>query len=101
MNKTCFNHDAAYSDSKDLTKRTATGKIFRDKAYEIGNNPKQNGYERRLVYKFFDKKSKGGDIKSAPQNEQLARELYKPIIKKKLKEEKCIQHSKTIFGVLI
>ena len=44
-----------------------------------------------MVYKFFDKKTKGGGvttlenksaIKSIPQNEQLAEELHKPIIRK-------------------
>ena len=43
-----------------------------------------------MVYKFFDKKTKGSGvtvanksaIKSIPQNEQLAEELHKPIIKK-------------------
>ena len=43
-----------------------------------------------MVYKFFDKKNKGrgvtklsnkSAIKSIPQNEQLADELHKPIIK--------------------
>ena len=62
-----------------------------------------------MVYKFFDKKTAGSGvttlanksaIKSMPQNEQLAEELHKPIIKK-FKKKKCIQHSKTIFGVLI
>ena len=43
-----------------------------------------------MVYKFFDKKTKGSGvklvnksaIKSIPQNEQLAEELHKPIIRK-------------------
>ena len=43
-----------------------------------------------MVYKFFDKKTKGSGvtlannsaIKSMPQNEQLAEELHKPIIRK-------------------
>ena len=38
-----------------------------------------------MVYKFFDKKSKGSgvvNIKLTPQNQQLAEELHKPIIKK-------------------
>ena len=43
-----------------------------------------------MVYKFFDKKPKGSGvtlakktaIKSIPQNEQLAEELHKPIIRK-------------------
>ena len=35
-----------------------------------------------MVYKFFDKKTAGSGIKSIPQNEQLAEELHKPIIRK-------------------
>lgn len=32
LEKTCFSHDAAYSDSKDATKRTMSDKILKDKA---------------------------------------------------------------------
>ena len=40
-----------------------------------------------MVYKFFDKNSKGSGVKHVnakliPQNEQLADELHKPIIRK-------------------
>ena len=45
----------AYGDYKDLTKRKASDKIFRD----IAKNPKYDGYQHGLasiVYKFFDKK---------------------------------------------
>ena len=40
-----------------------------------------------MVYKFFDKKSQGSGVKHVntkltPQNQQLAEELYKPIIRK-------------------
>ena len=36
-----------------------------------------------MVYNFFDKKSEGGGFKPASkQNEQLAEELHKPIIRK-------------------
>ena len=44
---------------KELTKRTASDKIFRDKAFSIAKNPKYDEYKRRLasmVYTFFDKK---------------------------------------------
>ena len=34
-----------------------------------------------MVYKFFDKKSKGTGIKFMP-NQQLANELHKPIMRK-------------------
>ena len=35
LEKSCFAHDAAYSDRKDLAKRAITDKIKRDAAYEI------------------------------------------------------------------
>ena len=35
-----------------------------------------------MDYKFFDKKTEGSGIKSMPQNEQLAEELHKRIIRK-------------------
>ena len=72
----------AYGDFKDLKRRTQSDKVLKDKAIEIASNPKYDGYQRGLasmVYKFFDKKSKGAGIK---QNQQLANELHKPIIRK-------------------
>ena len=35
LDKARFAHDAAYSDSKDLVKRTILDKILKDKPYEI------------------------------------------------------------------
>ena len=36
-----------------------------------------------MVYKYFDKKSKGSGIKNEiKENQQLANELHKPIIRK-------------------
>ena len=39
-----------------------------------------------MVYRFFDKSTNGSGVtlanKSIPQNEQLAEELHKPIIRK-------------------
>ena len=35
-----------------------------------------------MVYKFFDKKSKGSGVKLISQNKQLASELHKPVIRK-------------------
>ena len=40
LDKDCFAHDAAYSDSKDLVKRTISDKILKYKAYEIAIYPK-------------------------------------------------------------
>ena len=78
LDKTCSAHDAAYSDSKDLAKRTISDKFLNDRAYEIVRN---HGYQRTLasmVYRFFDKETGSG--KSV--NQQLAEELHKPVIKK-------------------
>ena len=77
--------------------------ILRDKAFNIAKNPKYVGYQRGLasiVYKFFDKKSKGSGLNTnknandkIKQNWrpldltmlQLAEELHKPVIRKLLK----------------
>ena len=50
----------AYGDFKDLTRRTTSEKILREKAFNITKNLKYDGYQRGLdlmVYKIFDKKS--------------------------------------------
>ena len=39
----------AYGDFKELTRRTASDKILRDKAFNIAKNPKYGGYQRRLA----------------------------------------------------
>ena len=69
---------------EDLVKRTQSDKVLKVKAFKIASNPKYDGYQRGLasmVYKFFDKKSKGSGIINEP-NYQLANELHKPIIRK-------------------
>ena len=92
LDKACFQHDMADGDFKDLRKRTAADKVLRDKAFNIAKNPKYGGYQRGLasmVYKFFTKKTKCNGvtlsnksaIKYIPQNEQLAEELHKPVIR--------------------
>ena len=55
----------AYGDFKDLKRRTFSDKVLRDKAFNIAKNFKYDGYQRGLasmVYKFFDKKSKGSGV---------------------------------------
>ena len=93
LDKACFQHEMPFGDFKDLTRRTASDKLLRDKAFNITENPKCDGYQRGLasmVYKFFDQKStKCGGFKSAiKQNEQLAEELHKPIIRRFEKRKK-------------
>ena len=65
LDKVCFQHDMADGDFKNLARRTASDKVLRDKAFNIAKNPKYDGYQRGLasiVYKFFDKKSKGSGV---------------------------------------
>ena len=48
----------AYGDFKDLTRRTASDKILRDKVFNIAKNPKYDRFQRELdslVYKFLIK----------------------------------------------
>ena len=54
-----------------------------------------------MVYKFFDKMSKGSGVNiKVKHNEQLAKELYKPVIRN-VKKEQFILDLKTILGVLV
>ena len=65
LDKACFQHDMAYGKYKDLNKRTQSDKVLRNKVLEIARNPKYDGNQRGLasmVYKFFDKRSKGSGI---------------------------------------
>ena len=81
LDKVCFQYDMAYNKYKDLQRRTRSDRVLKDKDFKIASDLKRKGYERELismVYKFFDKKSKGAGI----LNQQLANELHKPIIRK-------------------
>ena len=75
LDKTCFQHDMAYGDFKNLKIRTQSDKVLKNKAFSIASNPKYDGYQRGLasmVYKFFEKKSKGAGIKNKiKENQQL------------------------------
>ena len=76
----------AYGDFKDLTRRTASDNILRDKAINIGKFPTYDGYQKGLasmLCKCFDKNNSGGTVKNENIfNEELAEELHKQIIKK-------------------
>ena len=84
LDKACFQDDMAYGKSNVLVKRTQSDQVLKDKAFKMASDPKYDGYQRGLasmVYKFFDKKSKGSGITNE-SNYQLANELHKPIEKK-------------------
>ena len=40
LDKACFQHDMAYGDFKDLTKKTAADNVLRNKAFKIASDQK-------------------------------------------------------------
>ena len=81
-------------------------KILKNKAFDIAKYPKYDGYQRgiaSMVYKFFHKKSVGCgakrvNTKITPQNQQLAEELHKPIIRKFQKRKVHAAFKDNIWG---
>ena len=49
LDKACFQQNMAYAIYKDLTKRTQSNKLLRDKAFEIASNSQYDGCHRGLV----------------------------------------------------
>ena len=49
LDKACFSHDAAYTDSKNSAKATISDKVLREKAYEIAINRNHDGYQKALA----------------------------------------------------
>ena len=97
LDKTCFQHDKPNNKFKDLEKITQSDIVLKTKAFKISSNPKYNDYERGLVsivYKFFDKRSKGSGLK----NQQLAHKLHKPIIRKFKKRKVYSSFKDNILG---
>ena len=43
-----------HEDSKDLTRRTGSDEILRDKASNIAKNPKYDGYQRGLALAIYE-----------------------------------------------
>ena len=107
LDKACFQHDMVYGNLKDLARRTASDNVLRDKAFKIANNPNYDECQRGLasiVYNFFDKKSASlavsGIKNKITQNQQLAEELHKLIIRK-LKKRKVYSSFKYNIWVVI
>ena len=95
----------AYNKFKDLEKRTQSDIVLKNKLLKIASNTKYNDYETGLasmVYKFFDKKSKGSGLKENQenflQNSQLADKFHKPIIRKFKKRKFYSSFKDNIWG---
>ena len=62
LEKACFKHDMAYSDFKDLSRRTGSDKVLGDKAFNIAKIQNFMDINTDLLHWFtifFDKKSAG------------------------------------------
>ena len=58
IDKACFQQAMAHGDFRDLTRRIASDKILRDKAFNFPKNSKYDGYQcglASMVYKFLIK----------------------------------------------
>ena len=102
LNKACFLPGTAFGDFKDSTRRIASDKILRDKAFNIAKNSKYDEYQRgprSMFYNVFGKTTFGGAAtlgnKSAMKdkimsNKDLVEDLHKPIIRKFKKKKKIL-----------
>ena len=92
----------AYAGFKNLTIIITSDKKLRPKAFDIAKNPKYDAYERGLasmVYKFFDRKTCGSDIKNdIISKEELVDELHKPIIRKLTKRKVHLSVKDNVWG---
>ena len=68
LDKACFQHDMAYGDFKDLTRRTVSHEILHNKASNIskiiGNMMDIKGFLLQWFINFFDKMNSGGAIEN-------------------------------------
>ena len=48
----------AYGDFKHSERRTQSDKVLKDKAFEIANNPKYDGYQRGLASMVLNRNQK-------------------------------------------
>ena len=97
LDKACFQHDIAYADFKDLSRKTTSDKASWNKAFDISKNSKYDVYRgvfALMVFNFFDDMLAavwankyasaaphiGTDIDFHFENQKLADYLHKPII---------------------
>ena len=80
----------AHGYFKVLNRRKFADKVLRDKAFNIANDPKYDGYQRglaSLVYKFFDKKTSGSGIKNDNISNKELREALHKLLENLIKEK--------------
>ena len=91
----------AYGKSKDLTKKTQSDNVLKDKAFKIASDPKYDGYQRGLasmVCNFFDKKSSESGVANESHC-QLANELHRQVFRKFKRRKVYSSFNDNIWGV--
>ena len=94
--KSCFQHNMAYGDLRDLNRRTASDNFLCDRTFNTAKNPKYGGYQRgsaSMVYKLLIKNLATGVDKSSADtsdgaiksqinsNQKLAEYLFKHLLR--------------------
>ena len=100
LDKACIQHDFLMDILKVRQKRQLQIKSYEINHLILQKSPKYDGFQRGLssmVYKFFDKKTSVGVIKSMP-NQQLANELHKTNTKKFQKRKVNSSFKDNIWG---
>ena len=101
LDAACFQHDSAY----DRFNRKQSDIVLRNKALKIATDPRVNGYQRGLTsmfYKFFNERTKGSGINlqaNSRNNEILAEDFHKPIIKNFKRRKVYSSFKDNIWGV--
>ena len=96
-----FQHHLAYGKLKDLARRTQSDKVLRDKEFKIASDPEYDGYQIGLalmVYKFFDKKSRGSGVDAEPSYQPVS-DFHRQIIKEYKKRKVYSSFRYSIWGV--
>ena len=101
LEKACFQHDMGYGDFKDVTRRTVSNEIQRDKAFNIAKNPNQRQVLLQLFKKYLIKNLLEAVLKiriyqTSNQQKNSTKQLLETLTK-----EKYTQLLQTIFKVLI
>ena len=102
LDKACFQQDMAYGKSTDLTKRTQSDKVLRDKAFKIASDIKYDGYQRGLASMItsFLIKSLVGVLLLLSQIISLQMHVIGRLLENS-RDEKFIHPLEIIFRVLI
>ena len=83
----------AYGLYKDVEKTKQSDKVLKDKAFEIANNPKDDGSQGDLAHcfrSFLIKNQKEVVLKmKLKKNQQLDEQLHKPINRKFRRRKVC------------